>query len=92
LFAINIIKEVFQMNKQLKEKNNNKEQDFDYDKVGVVLGIVGLLALPLLFGILAIIFGALAKGKGSKKNGALILGIINIGWWFISLYAGFSLF
>ena len=21
------------MNKQLKEKNNNKEQDFDYDKV-----------------------------------------------------------
>jgi len=64
----------------------------DYNKIGVILGcigllfgVIGILTFPFLgifftiiFGILAIIFGAIAKGKGSKKNEALFLGFINI--------------
>ncbi|MCD6463929.1 hypothetical protein J7L02_00190 [Candidatus Woesearchaeota archaeon] len=62
-----------------------KKQETDYNKIGVTLGIVGLLVLPLLFGILAVVFGAIAKGKGSKKNSAIILGIVDIVWWIISM-------
>jgi len=73
-------------------EKETKKQETDYNKIGVVLGVVGLIVLPLVFGILAIIFGAIAKGKGSEKNSAIILGIVDIIWWIISLVIGFKLF
>lgn len=69
-----------------------KNKSIDYNTVGVVLGVVGLLVIPLLFGILAVIFGALAKGKGSKKNSALILGLVDIVWGIISIIFNINIF
>jgi len=69
-----------------------KKHKTDYNQIGVILGVVGLVVLPLLFGIIAVIFGAIAKGKGSEKNGAIILGIVDIVWWYIALAIGFTLF
>ena len=62
------------------------KKEFDYNKTGIVFGIIGLLVLPLLFGIVAVCFGAISKGKGEKKNGAIILGALNLGVWVIQVY------
>ncbi len=88
-----LLHELFVDDKNIKESEKISDQGMDYNKVGTILGVIGLLFLPLFFGVLAVIFGALAKGRGSKKSGALIIGIIDIGWWFISLWLNFpSLF
>ncbi len=57
---------------------------------GMVLGIISLLCFPYITGVLAIIFGAVAKSKGCKSGmatAAVVLGAIGVGLWLIMLVA-----
>ena len=57
---------------------------------GMILGIISLLCFPYITGVLAIIFGAVAKSKGCKSGmatAAIVLGAIGVGLWLIMLVA-----
>jgi len=66
------------------------EEQSDYNKAGLITGIVGLFIFPLIFGIVSLILGAVAKGKGEKKNGAIIIGIVDILVGLICIYLIFK--
>lgn len=59
----------------------------------LVMGLVGLILLPPLLGIMAIIFGAVGIGFANKNMGSgkgiaiagLILGIVDLLWFFALL-------
>ena len=56
----------------------------------MVLGIISLLCYPVITGVLAIIFGAVAKSKGCKSGMAtagIVCGIIGLALWLIMLIA-----
>jgi len=58
--------------------NDNNET---YAILSIVFGVIGLIVAGVIFGILAIIFGALGRRSGNRKTLAiigLILGIIDI--------------
>ena len=76
----------------IKQSEIKDEKQIDYNKTGTVLGVVGFVFFPLVFGILALIFGAISQGKDNKNMSAIILGFIDILWYFISLSIGSSLF
>ena len=59
----------------------------------MVLGIVSFFCFPAITGALGIIFGCVAKGKGSRSGMALagiICGAIGIALWLLMLILGFS--
>lgn len=59
----------------------------------MVLGIVSFFCFPAITGALGIIFGCVAKGKGSRSGMALagiICGAIGIALWLLMLVLGFS--
>ncbi|KKL91774.1 hypothetical protein LCGC14_1891290 [marine sediment metagenome] len=67
-----------------KEKKTN-----GFGTTALILGIVGLFFFPMVFGILAIIFGAIAMGKGQRGGKAgLVLGIIDIALSIIMIMLG----
>ncbi len=59
----------------------------------LVLGLVGLLLLPLPCGILAIVFSVVSKKKikSGMATAGLVLGIIDIAWWIFMMTAGAAL-
>ena len=57
---------------------------------GMVLGIISLLCFPYITGVLAVIFGAVAKNKGCKSGMAtagIVCGIIGVALWLLMLLA-----
>lgn len=57
---------------------------------GMVLGILSFLCFPAITGVLAIIFGAVAKSKGCTSGMAtagIVCGIIGIALWLLMLLA-----
>ena len=57
---------------------------------GMVCGIVSMLCFPIILGVLAIIFGAVAKNKGYRGGMAtagIVLGAVAIALWLIMLIA-----
>ena len=55
---------------------------------GLVMGILSFFIVPLLFGGLGIVFGALAKNKGYRGGMAtagIVCGIIGIALWIIMI-------
>lgn len=61
----------------------------------LVLGICALLIYPIITGVLAIIFGAVAKSKGNTGGMAtagIVCGSIGVAWFFIALAIGISFF
>ena len=60
----------------------------------LVLGIVSFLCFPIITGVLAIIFGAVAKSKGypgGMATAGLVCGIIGLGLWILTLISGFPM-
>lgn len=60
----------------------------------MVCGIISFICCAVVTGILGIVFGTVAKSKGSKSGMAtagIICGAIGLGLWIIMLIAGFSL-
>lgn len=60
----------------------------------LVLGIISFLCFPAVTGVLGIIFGIVAKNKGSRSPMAIagiICGAIGIALWIIMLIFGMSL-
>ncbi len=56
----------------------------------MVVGIVSFFCFGIILGILAIIFGGVAKSKGCKSGMAtagIVLGVVGIGLYFITLFA-----
>ena len=56
----------------------------------LVLGIVSLLCFPVVTGVLAAIFGGVAKSKGNTSGMAtagIVLGIIGVASWIIMVIA-----
>lgn len=56
----------------------------------MVLGIISLLCFPYITGVLAVIFGAVAKNKGCKSGMAtagIVCGIIGVALWLLMLLA-----
>lgn len=56
----------------------------------LVLGIVSLFCLPVVTGVLAAIFGGVAKSKGNTSGMAtagIVLGIIGVATWLIMIIA-----
>jgi hypothetical protein len=54
----------------------------------MVLGIISLLCFPYITGVLAVIFGAVAKNKGCKSGMAtagLVLGVIDLAFWLVTI-------
>ena len=59
----------------------------------MVLGIISFFCFPAITGALGIIFGCVAKGKGSRSGMAIagiICGAIGIALWLLMLILGFS--
>ncbi len=61
----------------------------------LVLGIISFFCFPAVTGLLGIIFGSVARSKGTRSGGmamgGIICGIIGIVLWIIMLAAGISL-
>jgi hypothetical protein len=56
----------------------------------MVLGIISLLCFPYITGVLAVIFGAVAKNNGYKSGMAtagIVCGIIGVALWLLMLLA-----
>ncbi len=67
-----------------KLKPERKENSFGV--AALVIGIVGLVFMPVILGILAVIFGAIGMNKEQKyAKAGFILGIIDIVWFFIAM-------
>ncbi len=61
----------------------------------LVLGLVSFLCFPIITGVLGIIFGSVAKKKGSRSGMAtagIVCGIIGLVLWVIMLMANVSLY
>ena len=57
---------------------------------GMVLGIISFLCFPMITGVLAIIFGAVAKSKGCTSGMAtagIVCGVIGVALWLLMLIA-----
>ena len=56
-----------------------KLENCGYGVASLVLGIMGLIIAPIIFSVLAVIFGAVGMGKNQRYSKAgLILGIIGV--------------
>ena len=56
----------------------------------MVLGIISLLCFPYITGVLAVIFGAVAKNKGCRSGMAtagIVCGIVGVALWVVMLFA-----
>ena len=56
----------------------------------LVMGLLSLLILPLVFGILGIVFGGVAKNKGyigGMATAGLVISIIGLASWLLMLIA-----
>lgn len=74
-------------NEVIKENNEMNEEKKGMSITSMVLGIVGMIIVPLICGILAIIFSVIGKKKGGKgfATAGLVLGIIDTVYGVISL-------
>ena len=77
---------------QITPVNNTPEDDPGKGLAiaGMILGIVSFLCFPAVTGTLGIIFGAVAKSKGSTSGMAtagIVCGAIGIGLWLLMLVA-----
>lgn len=62
-----------------------------FGNIGAVLGVIGLLIFPILFGPLAIVFGVMAMGRGNKNGKwGLALGIVDLCFFLLFLVIGLS--
>ena len=69
------------------------KQDTSLGTIALVFGILGFCCMPLVFGLVAVICGHMAKSKGANGNATagLVLGYINLALFGIGLILSFVL-
>ncbi|WP_131746237.1 DUF4190 domain-containing protein [Frankia sp. Cppng1_Ct_nod] len=60
--------------------------------ISLASGVVGLFILPILLGIVAIVFGMRGRrgGGGGRATAGFVLGVIDVALWIIGLAAWHS--